>query len=78
MIIGTHHFTTRQAAISYYAKQGVNIVEVQYKLVHGEIAIGKPDMFFHTSDSSVPLSRHHRFVVSCWPDRDGRYHIETK
>ena len=74
-IVGTHHFDTRDAAIKYYAKQGTDAAEVDYKLEQGEIKIGPPKLGFH------PAFAPHRFnqmVVGCWVDADGRYMLETR
>ena len=78
IIHGTHHFTTRQAAISYYAKQGTDAAQVAYKLKQGEIVIGKPKLGFHCSDPTVPLYRRNQVVLDCWADEDGRYMLETR
>ncbi len=77
-IVGTHHFDTRDAAIKYYAKQGTDAAQVDYKLEQGEIEIGPPKLDFHCSDPTVPLHRFHQMIVGCWVDADGRYMLETR
>jgi hypothetical protein len=42
MIIGTSAFVSKAAAIRYYRPYGFNAKDVQAKLDHAEIFIGKP------------------------------------
>jgi len=77
-INGTNHFTTRDAALAYYAKQRIYSRAVDYKIEQGEIVIGKPKLAFHCSDPTVPMYRHSQVVLDCWADEDGRYMLETR
>jgi len=62
MRYGTNHFLNADAAVAYYADQGIPAIDVARKLKDGEIAIGKPD--------AKPGQR-----VSLIPG-EGRYQIE--
>jgi hypothetical protein len=42
MTIGTSHFTSREAATSYYRNYGFRSEDVEEKIKQGEIKIGPP------------------------------------
>lgn len=59
---GTSHFASFTAAVTYYKAYGLRPVDVQGKLLAGEIALG------------VPTSKPGEVVKV---DQDGRYYILT-
>lgn len=59
---GTSHFASFRGAVTYYKACGLRPVDVQGKLLAGEIALGVPT----TKPGDVVRV-----------DRDGRYHILT-
>lgn len=61
--IGTCHFSTEQAAVSYYAAYGYSRRDVLNKIASGEIQIGKP-----TTKPGEVLSLH---------PKEGRYFLTT-
>lgn len=42
MISGTSNFVSKAAAAKYYAVYGENMQDVEHKIAHGYIEIGKP------------------------------------
>lgn len=63
MIMGTCNFVSFKAACEYYALQGLFKTDIDLKLIHHEIEIGRPNY----NDATQTLEI-----------KDGRYHIVDK
>ena len=64
-ITGTNCFVTKTHAKDYYAEYGLNSLDVEHKIITGEISIGCP--------VNVPIDA--RVYID---QSEGRYMIETK
>ena len=61
MIVGTNHFTSFQAAVRYYKKQGIGRKGVENKRLEGEIVIGRPKI---KPGEKVFVNEEKRYVIT--------------